>query len=134
MLKVIADVTFLKKSVYYISRKKKFDPMSEQETDPRYEFFEGLIRRHRTAVWRLCLRHTKGDADRASDLVQEIWLSLWKYLGTMRPGCSAGQERRWVVLRAKGIIYIQSRRDRQRPELAGTLPEVEDDSARLEDE
>ena len=97
--------------------------MPRQDTETRGEFFKGLIVRHRSTVWRLCLRHAKGNAYAAEDLVQEVWMALWQYLDTLREGSTPGQERRWVELRTRALLHRLSLRERQRPGATGNLPE-----------
>ena len=75
-------------------------------------------------MWRLCLRHAKGNAYAAEDLVQEVWLTLWQYLDSLREGSTPGQERRWVELRTRALLYKFSRSERLRPGITGSLPEV----------
>lgn len=80
--------------------------MSSADIDikARSELYLKLIERQKVAIWTLCLHRAHYNLDRARDMSQEVMLALWKYMGSLRPDCTVEQERRWVLLRARGIL------------------------------
>lgn len=98
--------------------------MPGKETDPKFERYKSLICRQRTTVWGLCLRQTRGNTDKASDLVQEVWLTLWRYFDSLRLDCTAGQERRWVEMRTRGVLFLLRQSERRRVDTSGILTDT----------
>lgn len=83
-----------------------------------------LVARHKVAVWALCLRRAHYDEHAAADMVQEVWMALWQYFDSLRSGCTAEQERRWVMLRARGILLRKQLRLRDGIELRDEVPDL----------
>ena len=94
------------------------------DIEVRGELYLKLIERQKTAVWGLCLRRANYNVARAQDMVQEVWMALWRYFGSLRPDCTEEQERKWVLLRARGILYYREQ-DKSPPLVfMDTLPET----------
>ena len=79
-------------------------PNADIDIETRSELYLKLIERQKPAVWGFCLRRAHYNVERAQDMVQEVWMALWKYFGSLRPDCTEEQERKWVLLRARGIL------------------------------
>lgn len=89
--------------------------------------FEELVRRTSRLVYARLYLET-GDADRAEDLVQEVWLSAYRSLGQLK---EPGQFRAWLLTIAQNLVTDAARRatrqkrltpPRAGSEILGTLP------------
>ena len=101
-------------------------PNADADIEIRSEIYLSLIRRHKVVIWAICMQRAHFDVERARDMVQEVLLGLWKYLGTLRPGATEAQERMWIRLRARGIL-LRARQGEGPPlVLVDNMPEVED--------
>lgn len=80
-----------------------------------------LLLRHKKLIWRLCRRYAKHDADRCSDLVQEVSIVLWMRYGLLRPGASVFAETKWVVTNTRWMLRNMHRGEkwRERPIVDG---------------
>lgn len=99
-------------------------PQRESDIETLGEAYLQLVERQKQVVWGLCVRHARGDWDRAADLVQEVWSLLWRYMGALPAGLTVSQERRWVTFRTRGILYRLRRRELRRVESPGGFPDV----------
>jgi len=71
-----------------------------------------LYDQHAGPVYAVCLRWT-GDAQRAEDVVQEVFLRAWRKLGKVD---LAGQGARpWLLAVAKNVLIDQHRASQRRP-------------------
>ena len=52
------------------------------------ELFETIYHQHRPMVFQMCLGFVKGDTDKANDLLQEVFISVWSNLEKFK-GASA---------------------------------------------
>lgn len=90
----------------------------------RGERYLELIERQKTAVWGYCLRRAHYNTEKAEDMVQDVWVALWQYFGSLRVDCTEAQERRWTLLRARGILYRKEQNFGPPPVLTDRLPET----------
>ncbi len=86
--------------------------------------FELLYREHSGRMYALCLRLTAGDANDATELLQDVFIRAWRRLATYR-GESAFAS--WLHRLAVNTMLENARSDRRRT--ARVLPM--DDTARL---
>lgn len=86
--------------------------------------FELLYREHSGRMYALCLRLTAGDANDATELMQDVFIRAWRRLATYR-GESAFAS--WLHRLAVNTMLENARSDRRRT--ARVLPM--DDTARL---
>ncbi len=65
-------------------------------TDEEYTYYAELLVRHKLLIWQLSLWYARGDRDRGFDLMQEVVLTIWRYLPSLRPDATPRQERQWI--------------------------------------
>lgn len=70
-----------------------------------YKAYSTLISRHKEVVWAICWKHCHGNRERCRDLVQEVSLVLWTRIDRLRPGASFYEERQWVSLSTRNVLY-----------------------------
>ena len=70
----------------------------------QYDRYDCLIARHGALIERLCMRHAWGDTNRCAELRQECYISLWRYLPTLREGANAFQEKAWVAWHCRSVF------------------------------
>lgn len=76
-----------------------------------YEKFDSLIASHRNLIDRLCMRHAFGDVERCAELRQDCYISLWRYLPTLRENASSFHERAWVAWHCRSVFsHLRYRR------------------------
>lgn len=76
-----------------------------------YSKFDSLIASHRNLIDRLCMRHAFGDVERCAELRQDCYISLWRYLPTLRENASSFHERAWVAWHCRSVFsHLRYRR------------------------
>ena len=70
-----------------------------------YKAYSILISRHKEVVWSICWKHCHGDRERCRDLVQEVSLVLWTRIDRLRPDATFFEERQWVSLSTRNVLY-----------------------------
>lgn len=70
-----------------------------------------MLLRHRTMLWRMCMRRARGNSDICRDLVQEVSLSLWEHYDNLRPNVSLLEERAWVFWHTRTVLDHLYRRN-----------------------
>jgi RNA polymerase sigma-70 factor, ECF subfamily len=81
--------------------------------------FEHLYRRTTGRVYALCLRMT-GDRERATELVQDVYVRVWERLGSFR-GESAFTS--WLHRLAVNVVLMRLRADRRRGARIAEMPD-----------
>ena len=76
----------------------------------REESYTDMLRRHRSLVWRMCMRRARGNRDVCLDLVQDVSVSLWEHYGDFRQGVSLFEERAWVFWHTRTVLDHLHRR------------------------
>ncbi|MCL6480524.1 MAG: sigma-70 family RNA polymerase sigma factor [Firmicutes bacterium] len=87
--------------------------------------WEELVRRHTRRIYNLCYRFT-GNAHEAEDLTQEVFLRVYRTLGSYR--ALHGGFATWVTSVTRNLLidhYRRSRRDRQTDSLEESLLVIE---------
>jgi RNA polymerase sigma-70 factor (ECF subfamily) len=85
----------------------------------RAAFFERLYRENADRVYGLCLRMS-GDAGRATELAQDVFVRAWEQLDRLQPGTDAGA---WLWRLAVNAVLNARRGERRR--LARVAPVAE---------
>jgi len=85
----------------------------------RASLLERLYREHSDRIYGLCLRMS-GDAGRATELAQDVFVRAWEQLGRLRPDSDAGA---WLWRLATNVVLNELRSDRRR--LARVAPVAE---------
>jgi RNA polymerase sigma factor (sigma-70 family) len=100
--------------------------MDKAILDAREAHYLRLVQEHEPSIRRLAMSYER-DAGRREDLVQEIWLALWRALPSFRGDCS---ERTFVfrIAHNRGVTHIQHWIRRRTEELPDDAP-VEDPRA-----
>jgi RNA polymerase sigma factor (sigma-70 family) len=62
----------------------------------KYEYFYGLIERHKALIERLCMRRSSGDSYHCAELRQECYITIWKHEKQISTDISPLQETLWV--------------------------------------
>ena len=52
--------------------------------DPKYELFDGLLKRHRGLIRTLCWRHSSYSDTTCRELVQDCYVAIWFHLSSLR--------------------------------------------------
>lgn len=86
-------------------------PAVGENTEVRHETFEGLVRQHGEAIYRMAYRLTGNDAD-AEDLAQEAILEAFRAFSRFRPGSRFD---RWVYRIMTHTFIDDVRRRRRHP-------------------
>lgn len=91
--------------------------------------FEGLVRRHRSAVFNFILRYT-GQRQRAEDLLQETWLKVVRGAGDYEP---KARFTTWVYTIARNLCVDSARKEsyRQADSLDAPARGADDDGRQL---
>jgi RNA polymerase sigma-70 factor (ECF subfamily) len=87
--------------------------------------WEELVRRHTRRIYNLCYRFT-GNVQEAEDLTQEVFLRVYRTLGSYR--AMHGGFATWVTSVTRNLLidhYRRSRRDRLTDSLEEALPVIE---------
>jgi RNA polymerase sigma-70 factor (ECF subfamily) len=87
--------------------------------------WEELVRRHTRRIYNLCYRFT-GNAHEAEDLTQEVFLRVYRTLGSYR--AVHGGFTTWIASVTRNLLidhYRRSRRDRLTDSLEEVLPVIE---------
>ncbi len=94
----------------------------EETLAGRLESFDALMRRYEGLVYRVCLLYA-GRKDEALDLTQEVFLKVWRSLGSFR-GDSAF--RTWLLRIAynEGLTCVRSRSRRKDADGGGEIDEL----------
>lgn len=75
------------------------------------EAFELLYREHAGRVYALCLRLMAGDANDATELMQDVFIRAWRKLGSFRGDCAFAS---WLHRLAVNTMLETARSDRRR--------------------
>ena len=75
------------------------------------EAFELLYREHAGRVYALCLRLMAGDANDATELMQDVFIRAWRKLGSFRGDCAFAS---WLHRLAVNTLLETARSDRRR--------------------
>ncbi len=86
------------------------------------EALRTLYATHAGSLLRYVLRLTRGDRQRAEDVVQETMLRAWRSLGVLDP--ARGSARGWLCTVARNLVIDQERMRRARPVEVGEEPLV----------
>lgn len=86
------------------------------------EAFEVLYRRTSGRVYAICLRMS-GDAERAKELLQDVFVRVWERLESFRGEAAFTS---WLHRLTVNVVLAQSRADRRRGNRFGMLPEEQD--------
>jgi RNA polymerase sigma-70 factor, ECF subfamily len=78
--------------------------------ESRSALLERLYREHADRVYGLCLRMS-GDAVRATELAQDVFVRAWEQLDRLQPGSDAGA---WLWRLATNVVLNSMRSDRRR--------------------
>jgi RNA polymerase sigma-70 factor, ECF subfamily len=89
--------------------------------------FDALWDRFSNAVWRLCLRMA-GSSTEAEDLAQEVWVTVWRQIGTFR--CQSAFQT-WLY-RVASNVCLQWLRSARRERFAPADPEIPDNGPSCE--
>ncbi|HSA54767.1 MAG TPA: RNA polymerase sigma factor [Gemmatimonadaceae bacterium] len=92
------------------------------------EAFEVLYRRTSGRVYAICLRMS-GDAERAKELLQDVFVRVWERLESFRGEAAFTS---WLHRLTVNVVLAQSRADQRRGNRFGTLPD-DPDAGRLSD-
>jgi RNA polymerase sigma-70 factor (ECF subfamily) len=97
--------------------------------------WEELVKRHTRRVFNLCYRFT-GNSTESEDLSQEVFLRIYKTLGSYRPAFGAFPT--WLTSVTRNLLvdhYRRSRRDRITDSIEDAMPVLEEkhSSARTPD-
>jgi RNA polymerase sigma-70 factor (ECF subfamily) len=87
--------------------------------------WEELVRRHTRRIYNLCYRFT-GNAHEAEDLTQEVFLRVYRTLGSYR--AVHGGFATWMTSVTRNLLidhYRRTRRDRLTDSLDDALPRIE---------
>jgi RNA polymerase sigma-70 factor, ECF subfamily len=87
--------------------------------------WEELVRRHTRRVFNLCYRFT-GNGTEAEDLTQEVFLRIFRTLGSYEP--SFGGFPTWLTSVARNLLvdhYRRTRRDRATDSIDDAMPVLE---------
>jgi len=87
--------------------------------------WEELVRRHARRVYNLCYRFT-GNSAAAEDLSQEVFLRVYRTLGSYQP--AQGAFPTWLARLSRNLLidhYRRMRRDRLTDSLDDAMPHVE---------
>ena len=98
--------------------------------------WEELVRRHTRRIFNICYRFT-GNGTEAEDLSQEVFLRVYKTLGSYRS--AHGGFATWMTSVTRNLLidhYRRTKRDRQTDSLEDAMPVVEskESSARRPDQ
>jgi RNA polymerase sigma factor (sigma-70 family) len=88
--------------------------------------WESLIQRHARRVYNLCYRFT-GNSAESDDLSQEVFLRIYRTLGSYR--AAAGGFPTWLTSVTRNLLvdhYRRTRRDRMTDALEDVMPKVEE--------
>ena len=86
--------------------------MSANE-EMQYFDYDQLIARHRDLIRGLCMLYAGGDSELSMELLQMCYISLWRYLPTLREDAAPWQERAWVAWQCRSVFshFRQRRRE-----------------------
>ena len=102
-----------------------------------YDKYDRLIVRYKYLIERLCLRYSSGDVNRCSELRQDCYISLWRYLPSLRENASSFAEKAWVVLHCRSVFSHLSyrRQDPQFHPINSDFPDIttQDDNSHVRD-
>jgi RNA polymerase sigma-70 factor (ECF subfamily) len=98
--------------------------MDRVAMDEREAHYLRLVQEHEQAIRRLATSYER-EPERRQDLVQDIWLALWKALPSFRADCS---ERTFVfrIAHNRGVTHIQHWKRRRTEELDEDAPVVDE--------
>ena len=85
---------------------------TEQQQLQRIRRTRDVLLRQERLLWWLCVQHARGDKDYGRDLMQEIGLTLCRYVDRLRPDASKAEERAWVKKVARTVLHNHKRKQR----------------------
>jgi RNA polymerase sigma-70 factor (ECF subfamily) len=93
-----------------VSRRAVTAPVRTPAEESRAALLERLYREHADRVYGLCLRMS-GDAVRATELAQDVFVRAWEQLDRLRPDSDAGA---WLWRLATNTVLNEMRGERRR--------------------
>ena len=93
-----------------VSRRAITTPVRTPAEQTRAAQLERLYREHADRMYGLCLRMS-GDATRATELAQDVFVRAWEQLDRLEPGTDAGA---WLWRLATNVVLNAMRSDRRR--------------------
>lgn len=93
-----------------VSRRPVTAPVRAAAEQSRAVVLERLYREHADRIYGLCLRMS-GDAVRATELTQDVFVRAWEQLDRLRPDSDAGA---WLWRLATNVVLNALRSDRRR--------------------
>jgi len=93
-----------------VSRRAITAPVRTPAEQTRAAQLERLYREHADRMYGLCLRMS-GDATRATELAQDVFVRAWEQLDRLEPGTDAGA---WLWRLATNVVLNAMRSDRRR--------------------
>ena len=88
--------------------------------------WEEIVRRHTRRVFNLCYRFT-GNSTEAEDLTQEVFLRVYRTLGSYQ--AAQGAFPAWLASVTRNLLvdhYRRTRRDRMTDSIDDAMPQVEE--------
>ena len=82
-------------------------------TDEIEQQYGSLVRAHLDTIRNLCWKAADGDAFLCAELVQAVFIDLWKSMPLFDPSYAPRQQRQWVKCRCRGV-FSHFRRLRKR--------------------
>ena len=93
-----------------VSRRAVTAPVRTSAEESRAALLERLYREHADRIYGLCLRMS-GDAVRATELAQDVFVRAWEQLDRLRPDSDAGA---WLWRLATNLVLNAMRSERRR--------------------
>ena len=66
--------------------------------------YTAIVKRCEKAIRAMCRVRAKGDSDRCDDLVQDVLLSLWEHIDSLRIGATIRQENAWAMWHTRTVL------------------------------
>ena len=93
-----------------VSRRAITAPVQTPAEETRAAQLERLYREHADRIYGLCLRMS-GDATRATELAQDVFVRAWEQLDRLEPGSDAGA---WLWRLATNVVLNAMRSEKRR--------------------
>lgn len=113
--------------------------MDDSETR-LYEKYDSLIARYGDMIERFCMLRSMGNRSRCAELRADCYISLWRYLPSLREGASPRQEAAWVIWNCRSAFsHFRYRRQTHQflplsIDIADSVPAVDNTAEDLLDE
>jgi len=72
--------------------------------DPKYELFDGLLKRHVGLIRTLCWRHSSYSDTTCRELVQDCYVAIWFHLSSLREDSNIWQQMTWVAWQCQSVF------------------------------